>query len=257
MKKLSISVRGVIVRHRLLLLIVTGAVLLTGAYGVWSKNQWDIYQNDYVSWEAESKKKLDASLALPASNEAQQAEKRKALEGSADVISSKEGSICQINVLVGWQRFLAPLGEQEVNCRETRDKLVSLKKRIAMLTAYLANESELMGILKAVPAQAELSEGEWEAQIAAWRAIKEKVEKLQGQGSFPPVRDAARDALEKLAASWQGVLDAHKAQSRSQYTQAQEELTRSYGAFAGVTEVSTVQFDKVRAAFIDAYDAAF
>ncbi len=235
------SIKAKVFSRRGVIIIAIATFILMGAFVFWSKYTWDTYQTNYETWRASTLNQARTSLALPVTNDQERQAKFVALKKTSDTITSAKKSLCAVNILVGWQRFMDMQRNREQSCQEIVGNFATFGEKLKVATGYLESEQTLAKILAEAPAKTELGEADWTAVSAGWHAIVGKVDALAVDGNFTPTKQAARDATGKIDAAWQEVLAAHAAKDKGRYVQAQSQLVQAYSTLGTITDVDTVQ----------------
>lgn len=243
--------------HRVMLLLIAGAVLLVGGYAFWSKVTWDGYEHKFTRWHADTKAQITKALSLPVTNEQERQKKFEALKQGSGNITTAKDSLCSMNNLASWQRVIKELHAREQKCQEMIDTVVTFSEKLQAATMYLESEQALAKIISSVPAQTELTEKDWQTQGAAWHDTADKVGKLATHTDFEPTKQAAFEAAKKIDAAWQEVVAAHTAKDQSKYANAQAQLASAYGALDTMATVSEQQLKKALDPLQPAYEKAF
>jgi hypothetical protein len=243
--------------HRLTILIIAGVLVVIGAYGVWSKVTWDDYALRYKNWQTQTKQQFDAALKLPVASDNDREEKLRALTSVSDKITDDKDSICALNALIGWQRFIQTLGDREKACQEARERLAGLGEDLNALVAYMADDQALAVIMKALAGKAELVEGEWAAQATTVHTSVDKIAKLKVQSNFSPVKQKATEVATRIDTAWQAVLAAHSGKDKAKYTQAQTELIQAYGSLGAISDISARQVEGLAGTVASSSQPAF
>ncbi len=212
-----------------------------GAFVFWSKYTWDTYQTNYEGWRASTLDQARTSLALPVTNDQERQAKFVALKKTSDSIAAAKKSLCTVNSLVGWQRFMEVQHNREQNCQTIVGNFATFGEKLKEAVQYLESEQILARVLAEAPVKTELTEAEWTDVASGWRAVVGKVDAIVADGNFTPTKQAARDATSKVDAAWQEVLAAHTAKDKSRYIQAQAQLVQAYSTLGTITDVDTVQ----------------
>jgi hypothetical protein len=255
--KLSVgaSIKSKVSSRRGLFIIAITAVVLTGAFVLWSKYTWDAYQTNYEGWRTSTLDQARTNLALPVTNDQERQAKFVALKKTSDSIAAAKKSLCTVNVLVGWQRFIDELHNREQKCQTILGNFATFGEKLKVATLHLEDEQTLARIISEAPAKSELAEADWADAAAGWHATVGKVDALAADASFTLTKQAARDATGKIDAAWQELLSAHTAKDKGKYLQAQSSLVQAYSTLGTVTDVDSVQLkallDPLQSAYND------
>ncbi len=236
-------------RAVIVVLLCVGVIGVLGGYGLWSKYVWDGYQTRYVALQNDVHTQLGATLALRADTQQERRVKVASFGKLTTTITSTEGTLCQVNQLVGWQRSFADLHRREEQCRKTQQSLLQLRDKLKNVVGYLQNDQALAGHLATIHTQPELSEGEWEGQLAAWRTAANAIKTMPVEKAFAPVQQAAATASQGVVAAWEEVIAAHQAKDKARYLKAVDALAQAYGALSALQATSSLQLKGVSGEF--------
>ncbi len=217
------------------------AGVLIGAFVLWSKYSWDTYQTSYEGWRSSMLDQTRDSLALPVANDQERQAKFIALKKTAESIVTAKQSLCTVNTLVGWQRFIAVQRNRERNCQTIINNFATFADKLKAATIYLESDQALAKLFSVIPPEAELTEADWAGVSTGWHTVVSKVDALTVNASFRPTKQAAHAAAEKVDAAWQEVLAASVAKDKARYEQAQEQLVQSYRALGTIQDTDAVQ----------------
>ncbi len=248
------AIKSKLFSRRGLLIMAITAVVLTGAFALWSKYTWDTYLTYYEGWRTSTLDQVRTSLALPVTNDQERQAKFVALKKTSDSIIVAKKSLCTVNVLVGWQRFIDVQRNREQKCQTTVGNFATFGEKLKVATGYLESEQMLAKILAEAPAKTELGEADWAEVSAGWHAIVGKVDALAADDNFTPTKQAARDATARIEVAWQEILAAHTAKDKSRYLQAQSQLIQAYSTLGTVTDVDAAQLKGLLDPLQSSYD---
>jgi len=258
LKTVGSSVWRKIYAHRLIIAIIAGVVLLVAVYAFWSKYTWDEYETRYTGWHSSTRGQVGDAFALPATTDKERNNKLSALKKASDAIITAKSSLCSVNNLVGWQRFIGALHNREKKCQEMMGAAATFAEKTKGAIGYLESEKALTAIISSIPSQKpELVESDWAAQAAAWHAAAGKVDTLAANANFAPVKQVAQITTKKIDAAWQEIIAANAAKDKARYLKAQSQLADSYGTLGDITGVSTKQLKTLLDPLQLAYKAAF
>lgn len=245
-------------KQNIIVVSLVGVLVLMGSYVLWSKYNWDTYQESYTGWKNTVKKELDAAMARPDKTDKDRQSKLKALEQVAASIESKQSTICNVPMLISWQHIWEDVKRHIDDCQSSSTAMADLGHELNTITAYLKDEASLSALLLQLPIdKTEIAETEWPARAAMWHAISAKVAKLDGHKTFKPVQEAAAKALEKVDASWQAVLAADKAKDEAKYQKTHTELVQAYSLINAIADANSSQFNLLLQAYEKAYRSIY
>lgn len=259
MKKLKLRRFGLhlplFVRTRWFIAVAIGIAVLAGlgAYGWWSKTSWDTYEKQYVAMNQEVDRKLEAAFSLQSDTPGERQEKLARLVGLQGELERVDDAFCRPAPLVGWQRAIKAYAEREAACKETQAALISFRSSLNTGIEYLQGEQLLAKQLATAPTQAEVTETEFEGQLAAWRSVAERVKSASASGRLEIVKQVAVDATGGIVTAWEEVMAGHAAKDKARYTKATQALAAAYDALGKIAAADTEQLIQVAADLKEAY----
>lgn len=232
---------------------VSAVVVALATYGWWSTTIWNSYENQYVSVQKRIDTQLVAAFSLQSDT---RDEKRVKLSELSKLQADLEtnNSLCSQNKLVDWQqRVISEYAKRNEKCKEVQSLVASFEGQLQGVVEYLQNEHALAAIFASGPQQTEVSEGEFEEQLQAWRALAESVKGTSSVESFSAVKQSAMDTTGDVVKAWEEVIAAHQAKDKARYIKATQELAASYDKVENIAAVSTVELTKMATSLKEAY----
>jgi hypothetical protein len=238
---------------------LVAALLLVG-YLVWSSHVWSGYTVSYENWRSATRTAVDKTLELPASSEQERSRKLAAFKGLSETIGAEQGTICHVNGLVGWQRFMSNLKAYEEKCQSVADAILSFNTSIRSAVDYLNDEQATTKII--VTATSGLSdkvtETAWEKQATMWHSAVESAAKLKTSSkTFLPVKNSVVEKAGSIETAWKGLVAANQAKNKAQYVDAQTKLTEAYGSLVEVNTLDVRQFSTLTSSLQSQYRTVF
>lgn len=237
-------------------IIATLAVVILGAVGAyvwWSKNSWDAYEKQYTGLHRDVDAKLTAVFSLQSDTVQQRQEKTTHLAKMSADIEEMSGSFCRQNSLIGWQTVFNQYKTHEESCKASLAALGAFNDQLKLTVGYLQQEQALAKLLAAAPAQAEVAESEFKAQLTAWRTVYDGTRNAGSSGDFDTVKQGTVDATGEIVKTWEEIIAAHQTKDKTRYMKAVQALAAAYDKLGIVTSVNTAQLSGVSTKLQEAY----
>jgi hypothetical protein len=237
------------------------AVLLAiGGYVLWSGSSWSSYHTSYSDWRSDTKTAVDDVLKLPAATAKERTDKLQALTDKAAAMTSRAGSRCKPNGMVGWQESInGTYKKWRQECETAEASLGALDSQLTEVGSYLKSEHALAAALSAALAatNGKVTESSFSAVLARWKTASGAVKGLDGPSSFAPVKAKAQKTVDGVMAAWQALVKAHAAKNEVGYDAAIKAISSAYSAVDDIETASSGEFAKVATTLQERYDAAF
>lgn len=255
--KESTGLRAVVGKHKKLIIVSSIVVVFVGVVGGycwWSLAGWNAVESQTRTAKQDMHHYLTGAVALPMSTADERAKKLTALETTSQRIESYK-NICNVPVLVEWQRAIDTFKKQQDACRDTLAEFDRFKTSLKDITDYLYDDKTVAAlVVTASTSSVDLDEASWPETAAKWHTLAEKIKPLKVSGRFEPVLKRITTEAEYMDASWQEVVAAHTAKDRARYEKAKDELSKSYGTFKDAVELSRSSIEPLLQDFQAKYD---
>lgn len=244
--------------HKKLAIITSTCVVVfigVAVYGWLSVTSWSFVESQSVVARQEITASLKQAVALPVSSSDERAKKVTAFQGIEEQIDSYQ-NMCQISPLVQRQSAISSLRAKQDICQSTLKQLDTTRVSLSAVTDFLHDEQAVaLLVATAGSLPGELNEGSWQDVAVKWHVLAEKLSALKVSAHFEPVHKRLITESAHMNASWQEVLAAHAAKDRARYEKAIDELSKSYGSFKDVTQLTTDTIMPLMREFQTNYDS--
>ena len=237
-------------------IVGVGIAIFLGSAGVyiwWSQSSWDAYEKKYIGIRQEIDTKLTRTFSLQSDTSDERQQKINQLASLAADIEKIDDSFCRQNVLIGWQVAYGEHRTQEDSCKALLGGVRVFNDQLKPTVEYLQQEQFLAKQLSTTPTQAEVSEGDYEGQLVAWREMHEKVKNSSADANFEPVKQVAVDTIGGIVESWGEVIAAHQAKDKPRYLKATQALAAAYDSLQTISSTSSTRLAEVAARLKQAY----
>lgn len=231
-------------------------VLFLGGAGVyiwWSQSAWGTYEKKYLSVRQDVDAKLTQAFSLQSDTPSERQRKIDQLASLTADIDETGDSFCRQNVLIGWQGAFGEYKAYKESCETTMATIRIFNDQLKSTINYLQQEQTFAKQLGAVPAQAEVAEGDFEGQLTAWRSVYEGLKSAGTSADFAPVKQAAIGATEGIVRNWEEVIAAHRAKDKARYVKATQTLAAAYDSWQTVASTGTTGVAEVAMKLKEAY----
>ena len=237
-------------RKRLVIAASVGVALVAvGAYAFASTSAWSNYHTAYEGWKTETKQKIDAAMALPATTSSERLKKLQSLGKVADTIGSQGSSMCSLNVLFSWQSGMnANYRGWKENCQDIVSSVQSLNEVLKDSISYEKDEQALASTL-VLPLGAtakKITEAGFASINAKWQVAAATIKKMKiASSSFSSVQVKAQSVTSGISTAWKALIAAHTSKDETAYTKALKTLNTAYASVNDIKAESSLQFTKL------------
>lgn len=228
-----------------LITFATVAVVVIGSmaiYAWWSVAAWANFEKNYTTIQSDTGSQISAVVALPVTTPEEKAKKRTALENVHTSIATHQ-AMCEIPVFISWQTRFGTVKKYQDECSDVLKKLTSVDESLVVVTGYLRDEQQFAGLVTAASGGAsDLDEVVWAETAAKWHTLAVKTKELKVSKAFDEVLKRSITETAHLDACWQEVLAATAAKDRARFQTAKDELSKAYGTFKDMAQLSTATF---------------
>lgn len=242
-------------RSRWFIIGLVAAVVLGGIGGYlwWSQSSWNAYEKKYTSLRQDIDTKLTTVFTMQSDTGQQRQEKTASLAKISADIEVTGDSFCHQNALIGWQRVFNEYKTYEGSCRDTLALARAFNDQLKVTVEYLQQEQALARQMAAAPSQTEVAEGDFEAQLGAWRSVYEGIRNTNVSGDLDPVKQATLGVTGEIMGNWGEIIAAHQAKDKARYTKAIQALAAAYDKLGTVSSTNREQLKGVAARLKEAY----
>ena len=233
-----------------LVLLALGSI---GAYIWWSQNSWSDYEKKYRSARQNIDAKLTQAFSLQSDTSDERQQKVTQLAGLSEEIEGINDSFCRQNVFIDWQGAFGEYKAHEESCKVVVASIGAFNDQLRSAVEYLKQEQALARQLGAAPAQAEVAEGDFEGQLAAWRSVYEGFKNASASDDFDSIKQAALSGAEGIVKNGEEVIAAHQAKDKARYLKATQALAAAYDNLQAVVSTNTTRLAEVATRVKEAY----
>lgn len=241
MKKLKLPKK--IIKKWLLITLCGLLALATAGYVWWSIASWGGYEKRYSQKQQDIQQKFDSVWSLPADTVEQKQVKLASLAGASAEIDKLAPDFCKPSTLVAWQRYIHANATRERECMVIIKDAENFSAMVRPAVVFLQQAQGISKALAAAPSQAEAPEGDFDAQLGAWRSVLSSVKGATASGKFEIVKQSTESSVDAIIRAWEEVIAAHAAKDKARYTKAVQGLAAAYDGLGEVSKVHTEQLN--------------
>lgn len=237
------SIGGYIATHRRRVALVAVVILLTAgvvAYVGYSVVQWRTLEQRAEDETTQVRSQVVRLTKLPTTPDA--------VNKRATDTRKTAQQLCDVPELIEWQRHLvsAARAVHETCIKDYRVKLMATADSLAKLKGRIADEEVLRDVIENhLHTIKKLKSDDYDAHREAWRTVSRTSKEVSVDASLHSAQDAMVSTASDIAAAYDKLIAANKAEHREDFDAAVEEVQKGYSKLGKIQNLSVESYARL------------